>query len=150
MDLAKLDEVVEEVGAGPGSLVPLLQRAQAVYGWLPKEVLEGIAQRTRIPVARLYGIATFYTQFRLAPVGRHIIRVCHGTACHVAGAVRITEALEEELKVHDGETTPDLRFTLDSVACLGCCSLAPVMMVDDDTHGRLTPDRARIIIHDYK
>lgn len=150
MDLTKLDGIIEAVGGGSDSLIPLLQQAQEFYGWLPKEVLEGIAQRTGIPLARIYGVATFYTQFRLAPVGRHIIRVCHGTACHVAGAERITEALEDELKIRDGETTPDLRFTLDSVACLGCCSLAPVLMVDDDTHGRLTPDRARRLIHDYK
>ncbi len=102
-----------------------------------------------LPSSQVYGVATFYTQFRLKPVGKHLMRVCHGTACHVSGAVKISQALEDELKVGDGETTEDGKFTLETVACLGCCSLAPVMMIDSETYGRLTPDSARKAAKDF-
>jgi NADH-quinone oxidoreductase subunit E len=98
----------------------------------------------------MYGVATFYSQFRLNPVGKHIVKVCHGTACHVQNANAITDAIQEALKVSDGETTEDGLFTLESVACLGCCSLAPVMMIDDETYGKLTGDKAKKIIREIK
>jgi len=124
----------------------MLQQVQDEIGWLPKEVLERIGERAGVPAAQVFGVASFYSQFRLKPVGKYVIKVCHGTACHVQGAGAITEALMDELGVEDGGTTEDGLFTLESVACLGCCSLAPVMMIEDRTFGRLTPDEARDIV----
>jgi NADH-quinone oxidoreductase subunit E len=111
--------------------------------------MERIAERSGVPAARVFGVASFYSQFRFEPVGRHIVRVCHGTACHVQGAVAVTEAICDELGVAEGGTTEDGKFTVEPVACLGCCSLAPVIMIDEDTYGRLTPDEARNIVKDY-
>ena len=111
--------------------------------------MERIGERSGVPAARVFGVASFYSQFRLQPVGRHIIRVCQGTACHVQGAVGITEAICDELGVEEGGTTDDGRYTVEPVACLGCCSLAPVIMIDEDTFGRLTPDEARKVVRDY-
>lgn len=133
-----------------GALIPLLQEAQEVYGYLPREVMEAIAQELKIPFSKVYGVATFYAQFHLKPRGRNIIRVCQGTACHVRGGAKVFAALKEHLGVGNNETTPDLRFTLETVACLGACGLAPVMMVNDDTHGRLTPEAAKEILNRYE
>ena len=147
--LRVVDEVVAARGAAPGSLIPILQDVQARVGYLPPDVLERIGERAGIPAAQVYGVASFYSQFRLKPVGKYVIKVCHGTACHVQGAVAISDALTDELKTKDGETTEDGMFTLSSVACLGCCSLAPVMMVEENTFGRLTPDAARKVVRKY-
>jgi NADH-quinone oxidoreductase subunit E len=147
--LKVVDEVVGAHGTAPGALIPILQAVQARIGYLPAEVMERIGERTRVPAARVFGVASFYSQFRLKPVGKYIIKVCHGTACHVQGAVGISDALTGELKTKDGETTEDGRFTLASVACLGCCSLAPVMMIEENTYGRLTPDAARKVVRKY-
>jgi NADH-quinone oxidoreductase subunit E len=144
--LAAVDAVAERCGTAPGVLIPMLQQVQDEIGWLPKEVLERIGERAGVPAAQVFGVASFYSQFRLKPVGKYVIKVCHGTACHVQGAGAITEALMDELGVEDGGTTKDDLFTLESVACLGCCSLAPVMMIEDRTFGRLTPDEARDIV----
>ena len=139
-DLAPLMEILSEYKDNPkGALIPVLQKAQGVYGYLPKPVLETIAKELRLTTAEVFGVVTFYAQFHLNPRGKHIIRVCQGTACHVRGGAKILEAVSEDLKVKPGETTRDLEFTLETVACLGACGLAPVMMVDDNTHGRLTP-----------
>jgi NADH-quinone oxidoreductase subunit E len=127
----------------------LLQQVQAEVGYLPPEVMERIADRAGVSPARVLGVASFYSQFRLEPVGRYIIRVCQGTACHVQGAVAVTEAICDELGVEEGGTTEDGKFTVEPVACLGCCSLAPVIMIDEDTFGRLTPDEARRVVRDY-
>ncbi|MDD5557244.1 MAG: NADH-quinone oxidoreductase subunit NuoE [bacterium] len=129
-----------------GSLIPLLQKTQGLYGYLPERALVRIARRLRLSPAQVYGVATFYGQFRLRPAGRHLVTVCHGTACHVAGAERISEALEGALGIRTGGTTPDGLFTLRNVACLGCCSLAPVMMVGETAHGRLTPAKAKAVL----
>jgi NADH-quinone oxidoreductase subunit E len=144
-----VDEVVEAHGTAPGTLIPILQDVQARIGYLPAEAMELIGERTGVPAARIFGVASFYSQFRLKPVGKYIIKVCHGTACHVQGAVVISDALTGELKTKDGETTEDGTFTLTSVACLGCCSLAPVMMIEENTYGRLTPDAARKVVRKY-
>jgi NADH:ubiquinone oxidoreductase subunit E len=133
----------------PGQVIPLLQEAQETYGFISPRIMHEISRFTGVPVSQIYGVTTFYAQFRLTPVGEHIIRVCHGTACHVANANAISGAIEDELNVHNGETTPDGKFTLELVSCLGCCSLAPVIMVDDDTHARLTPQKARDVIKQY-
>jgi NADH-quinone oxidoreductase subunit E len=137
VDLGLVDRVIAEHGAGAGSLIPVLQKAQEVYGYLPKPVIERIARGLLVEPSAVYGVVTFYAQFRLKPVGKYMVRVCHGTACHVAGADMITEAFSRDLGVADGDTTEDRLFTLESVACVGCCSLAPVAMIDDETYGRL-------------
>ena len=144
-----VDEVVSEVAPARGALIPILQSVQSRIGYLPPEAMERIAHHTGVPAAKVFGVATFYSQFRLEPVGRHVIRVCHGTACHVQGAVAVTDAICDELEVEPGKTTSDGQFTVESVACLGCCSLAPVMMIGEDTFGRLTPDEARKIVRRY-
>lgn len=144
-----VDEVVAAHGAAPGALIPVLQGVQARTGYLSAEVMELIGERTGVPAAQVFGVASFYSQFRLKPVGKYIIKVCHGTACHVQGAVGISDALADELKTKDGETTEDGTFTLSSVACLGCCSLAPAMMIEENTYARLTPDAARKVVRKY-
>ena len=121
-----------------GQLIPLLQRAQERDGYLMRERLAEINRDTGIPLSNIYGVATFYAQFRLSPIGKNLIRVCHGTACHVAGAKDISEAIEKHLQIGNGETTADRLFTLETVACLGCCSLAPVIMINKSTHGNLS------------
>lgn len=138
MDLSLLDPVIEWYKGKKGNVIPILQSAQNLYGYIPKVVFEKISDETGIPLSDMYGVATFYAQFRLNPVGKYIVKVCHGTACHVQNANEITEALAEALNIKDGETTEDRLFTLESVACLGCCSLAPVMMISDQTYGKLT------------
>lgn len=120
-----------------GSLIPLLQDAQALLGYLPVWAVVAIARGLRLSPSRVYGVVTFYTQFRLQPVGRSIIKVCHGTACHVAGAERVSESLEFRLGVNAGGTTSDGAFTLENVACLGCCSLSPVVMVGETVYGKV-------------
>ncbi|SDE74033.1 NADH-quinone oxidoreductase subunit NuoE [Sporomusa acidovorans] len=135
----KLEEILAKFQGVKGALIPVLQEAQNAYGYLPKEVIQFIAEKLAIPVSQIYGVVTFYSQFHLNPRGKNIVRVCQGTACHVRGAKAILKALEDNLQIKAGGTTPDLKFTLETVACIGACGLAPVMMVNDDTHGRLTP-----------
>ncbi len=145
-----LREVFKEYEGEKGVLIPLLQKTQEIYGYVPPEAMEMISEFASIPVSQIYGVVTFYAQFRLTPVGKHLIRVCHGTACHVGGAEKITDALVKYLNVEPGETTEDGLFTLETVACLGCCSLAPVMMIDDETYGRLDEKKVRKILRQYK
>ena len=133
-----------------GRLVPLLQRAQESDGYITRERIAEIHRECGIPLAQIYGVATFYAQFRLHPVGKNLIRVCHGTACHVCGANDITKAIEDALGVSDGETTADRMFTIETVSCLGCCSLAPVIMVNRDTHGNLTEKEVKRVIRQYQ
>lgn len=134
----------------PGELIPLLQSAQDHFGYIPRRAIEYIAGVTGIPESDIYGVITFYSQFRLRPMGRYVIRACAGTACHVSGARLIRETIQDELGIEEGDTTEDGLFTLNTVACIGCCSLAPVMMVNDDTHGRLTPASVRKILRGYR
>jgi NADH-quinone oxidoreductase subunit E len=126
-----------------GVLIPLLQEAQQADGYISRARMVEIHRESGIPLPHIYGVATFYAQFRLQPVGRHLVRVCHGTACHVTGARGITETLESELGVATGDTTEDGQYTLETVACLGCCSLAPVITVGPDTFGALDASSAR-------
>lgn len=149
-DLSLLEPLLEKYKGKKGNLIPLLQGAQDLFGFIPEKVFHRLADATGIPLSNLYGVATFYAQFRLHPVGRHIIKVCHGTACHVQNADEITDSLHEALKVKDGETTADRLFTLESVACLGCCSLAPVMMIGEQTYGKLTGNEAVRIIKNIR
>lgn len=132
-----------------GRLIPLLQEAQARDGYLKREALEAIHHETGIPLSQIYGVATFYAQFSFKPVGKHLVKVCHGTACHVQGAPSISEAIKEELGIGHGETTADNLFTVEMVSCLGCCSLAPCIMVGERTHGNLTPEKVKKVIRAY-
>ena len=144
-----LDKILEKYAGVQGAMIPVLQAAQNAYGYLPKDVLEYIAVKMATPISQIYGVVTFYAQFHLNPRGKNIIRVCQGTACHVRGAKHILKALEDQLLVKAGETTPDLKFTLETVACIGACGLAPVLMVNDDTHGRLVPEVIPEILAKY-
>ncbi len=151
VDFGQAEAVLQELGeVAPGDLIPLLQRIQNAYGYLPREVLMEVGQRTGIPVSRMYGVATFYEQFHLEPRGRHTVRVCRGTACHVRGAPDVLAAVEQALGIGEGESTEDLRYTLETVACLGTCFLAPVMMVDNDYHGKLNLSRIPKILDKYE
>jgi NADH-quinone oxidoreductase subunit E len=140
LDMAPLDSILEEYAGQRGAVIPILQHAQEVYGYLPKEVLAEISKRTGIPLSRLIGVATFYAQFRLTKRGKHLIRVCDGTACHVRGAAKCIEATEQSLGVPAGGTSTDFQYTMEIVYCLGSCGLAPVAVVDDRVLGRLTPN----------
>lgn len=146
----KLDRVLAGFKGKKGALIPVLQGAQEIFGYLPADALKEISAQLNLPLSKIYGVVTFYAQFKLKPRGRNIVRVCLGTACHVRGGSKIAQAVEKFTGVKDGETTEDLRFTLESVACLGACGLAPVMMVNDDTHGRLTPDQVAALLEQYK
>jgi NADH-quinone oxidoreductase subunit E len=150
VDLTMIDSLIEKYRFKKGNIIPLLQGTQACYGFIPRDAFNKLSEEVGIPLSELYGVATFYAQFRLAPVGKHIIKVCHGTACHVQSAPKITEALVEALDVEDGGTTSDGLFTLESVACLGCCSLAPVMMIGEETFGNLTGKDAVKVIKDIR
>lgn len=141
-DLTLLSEILEKYASVKGSLITILQKAQDIYGYLPVDVMYHIASAVGTTPAEVMGVATFYTQFRLQPVGKYLIMLCQGTACHVNGSERIEKAISEYLGIKDGETTGDGLFTLKNVACLGCCSLSPVMMINGETYGSLTPDTA--------
>ena len=141
-DLTLLEPTLEDFGDTPENLISVLQSAQEIYGYLPTDVIIHISQRMFVPVTKIIGVATFYSQFRLTPIGKYLIMLCKGTACHVNGADGIYDAISEHLGIHDNETTPDGLFTIKCVACLGCCSLSPVMMINDDTYGTLTPQKA--------
>lgn len=141
LDLAPLQEVLEEYKSKQGAVIPVLQKAQEIYGWLPEEVLKAVAEGMNVPLSKIYGVATFYSQFYLKRRGRHIVQQCDGTACHVRGAARIIDEVEKHLGIKAGETTPDYRVTYEVVYCLGSCGLAPVAMVDDKMVGQLVPKR---------
>jgi NADH-quinone oxidoreductase subunit E len=146
VDLSLIDPLILKYKGKKGNIIPLLQGTQEIYGYLPRKAFEKIATNTGLNLSDMFGVATFYAQFRLKPVGKHIIKICHGTACHVQNAKEISEALEEALKIKDGETTEDRFYTLESVACLGCCSLAPVMMIANQAYGKLTGNEATKIV----
>ena len=126
-----------------GSLIPLLQSAQETYGYIPEIAIQYISEIVNIPAAEIYGVITFYAQFRLKPLGKNLVKICEGTACHVNGAKRILGALEDELGVSVDETTDDGNYTLQSVACLGCCSLAPVIVINENTYGGLEQNKIK-------
>ena len=134
----------------PGMLIPLLQAAQDSYGYIPAVAIEQISEVTGIPAAEICGVITFYKQFRLKPLGRHLIRLCKGTACHVVGAEMIAQTVADELGILPDETTDDGVFTFTIVACLGCCSLAPVLMIDEQTYGRMTPQKVRRLLRSHR
>jgi NADH-quinone oxidoreductase subunit E len=150
-DLAKrLDPIVERYRGTPGATIPLLAEVQKEVGYVAEEAVNYISDKLKIPAAEMFGVATFYSMFRFQPQGEYVIRLCRGTACHVQGSARIGEQLKRTLQVEEGGTTQDRIFSLQFVACLGCCSLAPVMMVNDEVFGRLTPDKADAIIAGFR
>ncbi|MBR6107247.1 MAG: NADH-quinone oxidoreductase subunit NuoE [Oscillospiraceae bacterium] len=149
-DLSLLAPVLREYAAVPGSLITILQQAQEIYGYLPVDVIYHIAEQTGTTPARVMGVATFYTQFRFQPVGKYLIMLCDGTACHVNGSSRIAAAVQEYLHVENGGTTEDGLFSFSIVACLGCCSLSPVMMINEDTYGSLTPAKVLDILKEIQ
>jgi NADH-quinone oxidoreductase subunit E len=146
LDLAPLYEALQEYKTERGAVIPALQKAQEIYGWLPEPVLKIVAQEMNVPLSQIYGVVTFYSQFYLQRRGRHIIRQCDGTACHVRGAARIVSVVENHLGIRAGETTPDYQYTFEVVYCLGSCGLAPVAMIDDHVVGHLVPEKLVSII----
>ena len=147
-DLQLISDLLDDCDVQSSNLIAILQKIQGIYGYLPLSAMQYLAQRTGIKAAKIYGVATFYKQFRLTPIGKYVILLCKGTACHVNGAGKLEDALSEELGIKSGETTSDGLFTLSSAACLGCCSLAPVMMINDQVYGELTPKKARQIVRE--
>ncbi len=145
-NLSALDGVLAAYRTVPGSLITVLQQAQEAYGYLPEPVIAHIARELQLPPAQVFGVATFYTQFRFKPVGKYLILLCQGTACHVNGSQLLERTIREELGIEDGETTTDGLFSLKNVACLGCCSLSPVMMINGETYGMLTPKKLKDIL----
>lgn len=143
----RLDPIIEHYRNKPGAAIPLLADIQKELGYVAPEAVSYISEKTGIPAAEMFGVATFYAMFRFKPQGKNVIKLCRGTACHVQGSARIAEQLERTLGIKDGDTTGDLLYSIQYVACLGCCSLAPVMMVNEDVHGRLTPEKAAAVIY---
>ena len=150
VDLNLLDDVLATYGNVKGSLITILQKTQEIYGYIPIDAVYHIADKTGSTPAKVLGVATFYSQFRFQAVGKYLIMLCKGTACYVNGADRIADAVKEELGIGDNETTADGLFSLSLVTCLGCCSLAPVMMINEDTYGSLTPEKVIKILRDIK
>ncbi len=150
VDLSLLKDVLDEYAGVKGSLITILQNTQEIYGYLPVEAIKLISEKTSIPTSEIMGVGTFYTQFRFEPVGKYLIMLCQGTACHVNSSQLILQTIKDELGIDDGETTEDGLFSLKCVACLGCCSLSPVMMINGDTYGSLTPAKAIEIINRLK
>jgi len=150
MEVSKINGVIEQYGARESALLAILQDIQAEEKYLPKEALEHVSQKMNIPLVQVFRIATFYNALSLKPRGRHKIDVCLGTACHVRGGNKILEKMERDLGITVGETTKDKRFTLESVHCVGCCSLGPVAVVDGDVFGRLSQDKVPALLKEFK
>lgn len=150
IDLKQIEGVLNELAKVKGSLITILQKTQDIYGYLPKDAIIYISERTGIAESEIMGVATFYTQFRLTPVGKYLIMLCQGTACHVNSSELILQTIKDELGIEDGETTEDGLFSLKCVACLGCCSLSPVMMINESTYGSLTPEKTKKILKELR
>lgn len=148
--VAKLDEIIARFKGKPGGLIPVLEEAQVTLDYLPISIQERIAKGLNLPLAQVYGVVTFYSFFTMKPRGRHTIRVCLGTACYVRGGKTIAESLVKEYHVTEGETTPDRRFTYETVRCLGACGLAPVIVVDENVHGRVKTQKMKSVLDDYQ
>ena len=149
-NLARVDRIIESNKGKPGCLIPVLEECQGIVGYLPVELQEYIGERLNIPGSTIYGVVTFYSFFSMIPKGRHNIKVCMGTACYVRGIAEILNRLKAEFKLEVGATSEDRRFSLEAVRCLGACGLAPVIVVDSDTHGGMTPDRVKDVLNRYE
>ena len=147
--VAKLDSIIEKFKGKPGGLIPVLEEAQVALEYIPMSVQKRIASGLNLPLSRVYGVVTFYSFFTMTPRGKHTVRVCLGTACYVRGGKALTEALEKQFGIKEGETTADRMFTLESVRCLGACGLGPVVVVDEDVHGRLKPGKVKEVLSQY-
>ncbi|MDX9815442.1 MAG: NAD(P)H-dependent oxidoreductase subunit E [Smithellaceae bacterium] len=148
--ISQLNKIIEKHKGKLGGLIPVLEEAQVVLEYLPVSVQKKIAKELNLPLSRVYGVVTFYSFFTMTPRGKHTVRVCLGTACYVRGGKAIAETLQREFGIAEGETTADRMFTLESVRCLGACGLGPVVVVDDDVHGRVKPSKVREILNQYK
>lgn len=148
--IAKLNKIIEKHKGKPGGLIPVLEEAQVALEYLPVSVQKKIARELNLPLSRVYGVVTFYSFFTMTPRGKHTVRVCLGTACYVRGGKAIAETLQKEFGIPEGETTPDRMFTFESVRCLGACGLGPVVVVDEDVHGRIKPSKVKEILNQYK
>jgi len=150
IDMNRVDGIIDRYEGERGVLIQMLLDLQSEFNWIPKEAIARISERMRIPKSQIYRIASFYKAMSLNPVGRHLIQVCLGTACQVRGAPKIMDRVKESLGIEEGETTPDMRFTLRRVNCLGCCAMGPVVVVDGNYHGRVTPSGVKDILQRYK
>ena len=150
MDNEKIDQIIDGHGAEASSLIQVLLEIQSEYHWLPREALSRVAERLQVPRSRIHHIATFYKAFSLVPKGRHQVHICVGTACHVRGAPRILDTVEDLTGLRSGETDMELKFSLETVNCLGCCALGPVMEIDGTTHGRLSAAETADVIESYE
>src|SRR4030042_6751327 len=142
----QIDEILASYRGEKAELIPILQQVQHTYGYLPEEALSQIAKFVDVPECTVFGVATFYAQFKLVPTGRNIVRVCRGTACHVRGGSRILKEVEKQLGIKPGESTPDMEYALETVACIGACALAPTMVINNDTHGQMTTKKVDEIL----
>ena len=149
-DLSKVDQIIDKYKGEDGILIQVLQDVQTEYNWLPEEALDKVCERLEIPLSQAYSVATFYKAFSLTPRGRHLVSVCLGTACHVRGGPKILDKVENTLGIEDGETTEDLRFSLEKVNCLGCCALGPVVVIDGKYESKVNPDKLDKILKNYE
>ncbi len=145
----EISEIIDKYPAEPGVLIQLLLDVQSEFNWIPKEAILSISKMLQIPISQIYRVASFYKAMSLMPRGKHVVNVCLGTACHVRGASRIMDKVEENLEIRAGETTQDMKFSLERVNCLGCCALGPVVVVDKDYHGKLTPAKVNNVLENY-
>jgi NADH:ubiquinone oxidoreductase subunit E len=150
MDVAGVDEILSKFDGVKGNLIGILHEVQNRYSYLPEEELRYISKRTRIPMTQIYSIANFYNRFSLKPKGKNVISVCLGTACHVKGAEKVMNALHERLNIQTGETTDDMQFTLEEVRCIGACSLAPAVVVNEETYGQVTPKQVASLLKQHE
>jgi len=134
----QLDDILSQYDGESGDLIPILQEAQERFGYLPEGVMAGIAKFLRLPESNVFGVGTFYAQFKFTPTGKKVVKVCRGTACHVRGGARILREVEKQLGIKPGETTDDLEYSLETIACIGACALAPTMVIGKETHGQMT------------
>ena len=146
----QLDEILSQYSGESGELIPILQEAQERFGYLPEEAMQRIAKFLRLPESTVYGVSTFYAQFKLTPTGKRLIKVCRGTACHVRGGARILREVEKKLGIKPGETTSDMEYSLETIACFGSCALAPVIVIDKNVYGRMTTTKAGQILTETK
>ena len=149
MDNGKIDKIIDKYQADAGSLIQVLLEIQRENRWLPKQALEKVSKKLKVPLNRIQHIVTFYKAFSLVPKGRHEVHVCTGTACHVRGAPRLLDSVQDLIGIRPGETDLDLKFTLETVNCVGCCALGPVMIVDGEYHGKMAPAKSEEVLRNY-
>jgi NADH-quinone oxidoreductase subunit E len=149
MDNGKIDQIIDKHQGDPSSLIQVLIEIQNENRWLPKEALEKVSKKLDVPLNRIQHIVTFYKAFSLVPKGRHEIHVCTGTACHVRGAPRLLDSVQDQIGIGPGETDPELKFSLDTVGCVGCCALGPVMVIDGEYHGKMAPAKSEAVLKKY-